>query len=1124
MSNYVPYHVHSTYSLLDSATRFEDYVDCAASLGMKAICFSEHGNVFGWFEKKQYCESKGIKFLYGIECYLTETLDEKTRDNYHTILIAKNRDGFVELNRLISLSYHPEQRYYKPRISFDQFLNISDNIIKISACLAGPLWSFKKRLDALEADGEDVSIRREKYIRLAEHYDYFEIQYHDGDQKEYNKNLYEMAQILGKPLIAGTDTHSLNQYKAECRIMLKYGKTDGDWGDSENSCDLTFKTYDELVDSFKSQNALPEEVYLEAIENTNRMADSVEDLVIDTSVKYPILYEGQDEEQIMQDRVMEMYHDKVNRGIIDGNDHRYLDNINTEMSVFKKINMVGFMLFMSELMCWARSQNIYTSPCRGSVGGSTVAYITDIIDLDPVKRHTVFSRFANEYRVEVGDIDTDWFEDDRPKIYQHMFDRFGYDKCAYILALGTLADAAVIDTIGKAYRIIDKQNNRDSYYTLDKTAEIKKEWSVNQDETRKKYPDIFKYYDGLVGCIVSQSMHPAGIVVSPIDLIDNYSVFQKDDMQILPLSMEEIHDIGLVKYDILGLKNVGIISKTCSYIGSELPHEYNIDWDDQDVFDSMVKSPVGIFQFESSYAFDTLKKYHANIKKRGLPFTIDDMTVCNACIRPSGASYRDDLIALKEHKNPSPMIDKLLENTHGHLVYQEQVIAFLQEICGLSGGEADNVRRAIGRKQIDRLEAALPGILEGDCKKSDKTRDVAGEEARQVLQIIEDSASYMFGFNHATGYSMIGYLCAYYRYYYPLEFCTAFLNCSKTDVDIAAGTMLVKQLGFNIMPARFRYSRSGFYYDKDSRAIYKSVDSIKNLNAQSANELYELRNNTYDHFTDLLYDIKMKTSLQADQLDILIKLDFFEEFGEVNKLLYVAERFATLHGRKEIRFDALDKFILDFDTLDKFSNSKTATRIDEIDVLRHAIDHGLDAQDVEKYRTPKGRLSTKRYVKDHNLALDQHMLPYATKIVIGRFSDIDNRGLIMYLEDNYKGTECTIQNKIAWQKEYLGYVDYKDPNKDPRIIMVTNLDTKYSPRFTGYCLKNGQTCDFKVHSKRNYKDKSIKTAFRDVPFMDGDFLYMDECQKKQRVRKVENGFENVPGEYVWWIKKYHKLT
>lgn len=1124
MSNYVPYHVHTQYSLLDSSTKFEDYVDKAKSYGIKAICFSEHGNVFGWYKKLKYCHDNGIKYLYGIECYLTETTDpdKKIRDNYHTILIAKNMNGFLELNELISSSYQQDHFYYKPRITFDEFLSISDNIIKISACLASPLWSFRKRLDKADEDGYNTTNRRELYLQLAKHYDYLEIQYHDDiEQSTYNKLLYEISKSLNIPLIAGTDTHSLNQYKAECRIVLKYGKTDGDWGDGENKYDLTFKSYDELVECFERQNSLPRDVFLQAIENTNIMADSVDELDIDVSVKYPILYPDKDEESVMWDRIRKMYNEKAATGIVDGTNQQYWQNIETEMAVFKKINMVGFMLFMSELMCWARDQKIYTSPCRGSVGGSTVAYITGIIDLDPVKRHTVFSRFANEYREEVGDIDTDWFEDDRPKIYNHMFDRFGYDKCAYILALGTLADASVIDTIGKAFRIAAEQKGIETEYTLAKIKEIKSEWSNDPNKTRNKYPDLFKYYDGLAGCIVSQSQHPAGIVVAPLNIIENYSIFYKDGAQILPLDMDEVHEVGLVKYDILGLKNVGIISKVCQYSEQPLPTEATINWDDQDVFADMVKNPVGVFQFESEYAHRTLSEYYKNVKAKGLDFTIDDMTLCNACIRPSGASYRDALIALKKHNNPSPMIDNLLNNTHGWLVYQEQVIAFLQEICGLSGGAADNVRRAIGRKQIDRLEAALPEILDGYCNRSDKPRDVAETEAKDFIQVIEDSSSYMFGYNHATGYSMLGYLCAYYRYYYPIEFCTAFLNCSKTDVDIQNGTSLINAYGFKLSPARFGRSRAGYFFDKDSKTIFKSVDSIKNMNASIAEELYQLGVNHYDYFTDLLYDIKEKTSVATDQLEILIKLDFFEEFGDINKLLYVKTRFDNLWKRKSIRRDQLESMVIDVDVMRRFCNKETETRIEEIDVARWAVDHNISVSEIESLKKPKGGYSTKRAVKQYGID-EREQLKYATKIVIGSLSEIDNRGLIRYFEDNSMAPECSVGNKIQYQKEYLGYVEYKNPMLDKRIVLVTNLDTKYSPRFVGYCLNNGKQCDLKIHKKRPWHSESVKTSFNDCPIKDGDIIYMKKCKQEPR-RKMVDGQWVTSSEMDWWIKDYYPI-
>ena len=465
MPNYTVYHLHTENSLLDSCTNYKDYIDKAVELGQTAIGFSEHGNIFNWFYKWSYCKEKGIKYLHGIEVYLTETLNEKIRDNYHTILIAKNKEGFKEINKLFFLSTREDHTYYKPRLTFEEFLNISDDVIKISACVQSPLNKFKNKIK-----DNYTQEQKEMLVKLLKHYDYYEIQYHNmAEQIDYNIYLYKMSKRFKKPLIVGTDTHSLDKYKAECRTMLQYGKTDGVWGDDENECDLTYKSYDELIKCFEEQDTLPMEVVLEAISNTNKMADSVEPLEFDTKDKYPLLY-GDKDEEVFWDVLKKKYKEKVARGEIDKNEKRYIDNIKEEMRVFKKINMIGFMLFMSEIMSWARENNIATGFSRGSVGGSTVAYMSDITDIDPIKWNTVFSRFANEYRVEAGDIDTDWYEDDRQKVYDYIIDRFGLEKTSYILAVGTLADKAVIDTIGKAFRV--KYNNN-TIYTLDKIKEIK---------------------------------------------------------------------------------------------------------------------------------------------------------------------------------------------------------------------------------------------------------------------------------------------------------------------------------------------------------------------------------------------------------------------------------------------------------------------------------------------------------------------------------------------------------------------------------------------------------------------------------------------------------------------------
>lgn len=929
--NYTVYHLHTEDSLLDSCTNYKSYVDKAKELGQTAIAFTEHGNIYNWIEKKMYCDENNIKYIHGMECYLTIGLDEKIRDNYHTILLAKNYKGVQEINRLIELSTKADHFYYKPRITFDEFLALSDNVIKISACLASPL-------NCLRNNNEVANV----YDRLCKHYNYFEIQPHinSDEQKEYNKYLYELSLKYNKPLIMGTDTHSIDSYKAECRTIRQWAKKIT--FTNEDEFDLTYKSYNELVNMCKQQNALPMDVYLQAIQNTNVMADSVNFWELDKKVKYPKSYD--DEEAVFKRTIVNKYKDKLENDIIK-NDPRYLENVKEEMRVFKKTNMVGFMLFMSELMTWCRDNGIPTSPCRGSVGGSTIAYLTDIIDVNPIIWNTVFSRFANEDRVEVGDIDVDIAPDQRNLVYQHIIDKFGTDKTAYILAIGTTSDKGTIDDIGRAlsYQWITKtygelsdktikqySNSMDNPYSLDVVDRIKSEYAVNAEKAKKDYSDLFYYFDGILGTAVSQSMHPAGIVVSPITLSDNYGMFwgkntDGDDILILPINMDEVHECGLVKYDILGLKNIQILRECCKLANIKYPLSHEIDWEDKNVWEHITDSSVGIFQFEGDYAFSLLKQYQ--------PKRINDLSLVNASLRPSGASYRDRLIARETNKNPSQQIDDLLKENNGFLVFQEDVIKFLKDICGLSGGEADNVRRAIGRKQMDRLQKALPQILEGYCSKSDKPREIAEQEAKTFLQIIEDSSNYMFGYNHSTGYSMVGYLCAYMRYYYPLEFITSYLNCSNSQEDIISGTELAKTLNIKIKNIKFGKSIDKYACDKATNAIYKGISSIKYLNSQVAKELFELaHNNQYDSFIELLKDINDKTSCDDRQLKILITLGFFSDFGENGKLLKIVELYNNLMSRKQIKISDIEKLDIDERLLQKYSQTRTPKIYKDLDM------------------------------------------------------------------------------------------------------------------------------------------------------------------------------------------------
>ena len=993
-----------------------------------------------------YCDEKGIKYIHGVECYLTENLEPKVRDNYHTILLAKNYEGVKEINRLCYIASQPDHFYYKPRLSFDEFKKISNNVVKISACLASPLNAWRK--------SKDKELNK-KIKAIATHYDYLEIQPHDyKEQIAYNTMLINMSRECGTPLIAGTDTHSLNQYKAECRTMLQWSKKI-EFG-SEDDFDLTYKSYDELCEMFDKQG-LDKEIYLEAIENTNRMADSVEDFELDKSFKYPVLY-GDNDEQVLIDRLREKYLDKVNRGIIDKSKSKeYGNRVKEELEVFHKLGMSGFMLFMSEMMSWCWKNDIPSGACRGSVGGSLVAYLSDITDVDPMVWGTMFSRFCNEHRVEIGDIDVDISPDQRDRVYQYIIDRFGVENTAYILASGTLQSKGAIDDICRALRFKEEKEGVEVVHTLALTDQIKTEFEANEQDAKSKHPEVFYYYDGMLGCVVSQSQHPAGMVASPINLIDNYGGFiNADEQVVLPINMEEIHEINLVKFDILGLQNVQIIRDTCRLANIPYPKSHEINWNDESVWNDMITSSIGLFQFESDYAFKCLQEFKPSI--------LNHMSIVNAGIRPSGESYRDRLFNHEINHNPSEQIDELLKDNNGFLVFQEDVIKFLQDICGLSGSDADNVRRAIGRKQMDRLQAALPQILEGYCSKSDKPREVAEEEARTFLKIIEDSSNYMFGYNHSTGYSMIGYTCAMLRYYYPLEFITAFLNNARADDDIRRGTELAKHKGFIIKAPKFGYAQNEYVCDKSTNTIYKGLGSIKSMQSIAADIMIEIDNHNPTNFLDILSlceEVKVDGKrINSKSLDILCEIGFFSEYGNVETIERI-RYFYNKYGKcKTIKKETLKPM--------------------EVDIIRS----------------------------------------HAEKETEKQFSKLDNIGIIHDILNVLEPTEDNIQQLICNQIKYLGYVDVSDYNMpiDEYVVQDAHTDKWNRVWLSLYHLASNQSHEYKCNPKWFAKNQCTNGDLIRVAFT--------TREKSKLVGEREDGkkiFQKT-GEYENIVECYEILT
>ncbi len=1050
--NYVVYHLHSDYSVLDSCTNFKLYVDKAVKLGQKAIAFTEHGRPLGWIAKKMYCDKVGIKFIRGVECYLTEKLyaDEeeqtKIRDNYHTILIAKNDAGAEEINEAIYTSTKPDHTYYANRITFDEFLRLSDNIIKISACVSSPL--------------NRLPITHPMYERLAKKYDYYEIQPHKmQEQVDFNRHLATLAEKYHKPLIAATDTHSLDSYKAECREILLRSKEKW-YGD--DGYDLTYKSYDELVEAFKIQDALPEHIWMEAIGNTNKMADSVEDFIVDTSIKYPILYGSAEKDtEMYRETVYKKYQEKLASGIIPMSQKADFDrDLEEELRVFEKVGMSGFMLSMSETISWCHENNIPTGNARGSVGGSRAAYVSDIIDLNPVTWKTVFSRFCNEDRKEIGDIDIDLVESDRPAVFNHIIERFGARKTARVPSYGTLIERGTVEHVIKG--LASKENDIPPRKKTDwKNVEykgtpvpklieaVKQLFLSNEKKAREQYPDIFYYYDGIIGTKISHSVHPAGMVISPIDLIKNYGVFVKDNENVMMIDMEEVHDVGLAKYDFLILKNIGIIHDTFKMIGKPYPRSDQIDWNDKKVWADMITSPVAIFQMEGDYAFNLLKRYE--------PHSIFDMSLVTAAIRPSGSSYRENLIAHKPNHNPSKQIDDLLKDNNGYLVYQEDVIMFLQEVCGLSGSAADSIRRGIARKKPEVLERALPDILSGYCKNSPRPREVAEQEANTFLRIIEDASEYMFGKNHSIAYCLIGYLCAYLRYYHTGEFITAYLNNAASQEDISSGTEFAKERRIKLLPIKFGHSGARYIYDNKSNSIYRGLSSIKYMNPEIADKLLEAGQKQYNCFSEVLGAVTQ--FLDSRQLEVLINLDFFSDYGEAENLLKYAQIF---------------KDVLKYGQAATINPSK--------------IEYPIQYENCCQCYAKSGSLLKNFRITDMTVL---------------------ERQIEQCVMSDSTLAQKTISEKIEYQREYMGYSDYMtNKETDRRKIIVNDI-------FPVKRKSDGEIFAYTIISRSIGTGKesriSVSKRLRDVKkFSKGDILLVEQICKNSR------GF--------WQMLNYSKIS
>lgn len=1000
MENYTVLHLHSDMSNgvtnIDSCTKYIDYIIRAEELGMKAMAFSEHGSVFAWDLKKEDMEKHGLKYIHAEEFYVTETVDEKIRDNWHCLLIAKNWDGVREINKLASISFgrNDGHYYYAPRITFDDLLHTSDNIIISTACLGGILNRASK----------DIQERFIKFLSENKHRCFLEIQHHNvAEQIAYNRKLYSISKKYGIRLVAGTDTHSLNEQHAEGRKILQRSKNI--FFEDEEGWDLTFKSYDELCEAYKKQCSLPEGVYLEAIKNTNVIADMVEPFEIDRHTKYPHIY----------DNPIETFKKKINEGYKNNKylKERYPRNVvssrlKEELAVYEKVGAIDFMLLETYIREWEAKNGIESGYGRGSVSGSLIAYALGITQMDSLKFNLNFFRFMNPSRVTNADIDSDYCSSDREKIkYFLLHDKLNLPniKTSEIITFNTIAMKGAIKDVCRALNIsLDEAQTISDAVTMDENHK----WTID-NKWREKYPDVFKYVDIVSGTIVSIGSHPSGVLVSDRDIESDIGLCSISTSD-YPVSMLDMHGLDgqmYVKLDILGLDNIGVINETCRMLGIDRLTPDNVDLNDEKVWKSIRDDTTLIFQWESDSAQAYLKKFMsdetiAKAKEKDPNFSyIKWFSFGNGLIRPSCASFRDDVACGKFYDNGFKELNEFLAPEAGRVAMQETIMMWLQKFCGYSPAESDNVRRAIAKKK--GTATLLPEIEQRFIDYSSTHYDITVEKCKEVikpfLQIILDASAYGFSWNHSDSYSCTGYISGYLRYYYPLQFLTAAFNIFFDKEDkIVNITKYANKIGIPIKDIKFRHSKADYNCDVSENVIYKGIRSIKYMNEDVANKLYDMRDQNFDSFVDV---IKVFPG-NSRQLDILIKLNYFSEFGKIGTLLRMVDLYNLYGGKKLLKKDKCK----------------------------------LPAELLSKYCTETDK----------------------------QWRVQDQDGLIKELCSIIPDVDVPIQSKIEWSKEYLGYISMVMPEKKD-VGYVMDLNTNWSPRITIYQLWDGQTVVYKVQKK-----------------------------------------------------------
>ncbi len=886
MSDFVHLHTHTAYSLLDGACRIEKLVEEAKKHNQSALAITDHGVMYGVVDFYKEAKKQGIKPIIGCEMYIAErTLYEKEYSydskRFHVILLAKNNVGYQNLVKLVSIS-HVDGFYVKPRIDKNTLRRYSDGLICLSACIAGEIPQA-----ILSNDIENAKLLVREYISIFGKENFFlEMQNHGiPEEMQVNAQLVNFAREYGVEIVATNDVHYVSKKDARYQDILmciQTGKKESETDRLKFETDeMYLKSSEEMAELFKT---LPK-----AIENTVKIADicNVELEFGNYHLPEFKLPNGVD------------HFDYLKRICFDGLKKRYenynehIERLKYEVNVINDMGFTDYFLIVWDFVKYAKENGIYVGPGRGSAAGSLVSYCLDITTVDPIKYNLIFERFLNPARITMPDIDMDFCIERRGEVINYVREKYGNKNVAQIITFGTLSARSVIRDVGRVISVpyadvdvIAKMIPASPGQTINKALEENQRLrdKYNSNPKIKEMIDIAKELEGLPR---HASTHAAGVVITGREVSDYVPLALSDEQPVTQYVMTTLEELGLLKMDFLGLRNLTVIKNTINNIklckGEELDIN-KIDMNKKEVYALIASGNTdGVFQLESA----GMKNFMRELK----PSCMEDIIAGIALYRPGPADSIPKYIESKNNHNKitykHPMLQPILESTYGCIVYQEQVMQIVQIMAGYSLGRADVLRKAMGKKKPEVILKEKNAFIYGDGEVCGAVKNGVPEDvAESIFNDMADFGKYAFNKSHAAAYAIVAYQTAYLKTFHKVEFMAALMSSQMGNTDkLNEYIAQLPKMGIKILPVDVNKSYADFI--PEGNCIRYGLAAIKNVGRNFVSNIIKNRYGGYNSLKEFCIN-NSEDGINKRALEFLIKAGAFDNVGKGARSQYLA--------------------------------------------------------------------------------------------------------------------------------------------------------------------------------------------------------------------------------------------